>query len=200
MKLVLATNNRHKIREISEMLSGLDVDVITKDSYQDFPDVDETGATLEENAILKAEAIFEYTGLPSLADDSGLEVDAIDGEPGVNSARYAGPGCNFEDNNRKLLDALSGVSDEHRTARFRCVMAFCTGEGQTKLADGRVDGHITSTIRGKEGFGYDPVFEIPELGITFAEMSAEQKNSMSHRGRALEKAKSLIKDYLNSNS
>ncbi len=198
MKLVLATNNRHKIREITAMLAGLDVEVITKDSYPDFPDVDETGATLEENAILKAEAIFKYTGLPSLADDSGLEVDALNGEPGVNSARYAGPGCTFADNNRKLLKALDGVPNNDRTARFRCVIAFCTGENKTTLAEGRVDGRITSSIRGQEGFGYDPVFEIPDLGITFAEMPAEQKNGMSHRGRALENAKALIEDYLKS--
>lgn len=199
MKLVLATNNTHKIREITAMLAGFDVDVITKDSYPDFPDVDETGTTLEENAILKAEAIFEHTGLPSLADDSGLEVDALGGEPGVNSARYAGPGCTFVDNNRKLLDALDGVPEDKRTARFRCVIAFCTGENNTTLAEGSVDGRITSSIRGQEGFGYDPVFEIPEFGITFAEMPAEQKNGMSHRGRALEKAKTLIEDHLKSN-
>ncbi|MFH1891696.1 MAG: XTP/dITP diphosphatase [Candidatus Zixiibacteriota bacterium] len=197
MKLVLATNNIHKIREITEILSGLKVEIVTKDAYPDFPDVEETGATLEENAALKAAAIFDFTGLPSLADDSGLEVDAIGGEPGVNSARYAGPGCTFADNNRKLLSALEGIPDEKRSARFRCVIALCFGKNDLRFAEGRVNGRITTEIHGKQGFGYDPVFEIPHLGKTFAEMPAELKNSMSHRGKAVEKARRIIEDYLN---
>ena len=197
MKLVLATNNIHKIREITEILSGLDVEIVTKDAFHDFPDVDETGATLEENAALKAAAIFEFTGLPSLADDSGLEVNALDGEPGVNSARYAGPGCTFADNNRKLLAALEGIPKDKRSARFRCVIAVCFGKDDLRFAEGIVDGRITTEIHGKQGFGYDPIFEIPHLGQTFAEMPAELKNSMSHRGKAVEKARKIIEDYLN---
>jgi XTP/dITP diphosphohydrolase len=196
MKLVLATNNRHKIEEITTILEGLDVEIVTKDAYPDFPDVEETGATLEENAVLKAEAIYEFTGLPSMADDSGLEVDALGGVPGVNSARYAGPGCTFADNNAKLLKALDGVPDEKRAARFRCVIAICFGNGVTKLAEGRIEGEITTDIRGRQGFGYDPVFLIPHLGLTFAEMPPDQKNSMSHRGRAVRKAREVIEDYL----
>jgi XTP/dITP diphosphohydrolase len=196
MKLVLATNNRHKIREISEILEGLDVEIITKDSFEDFPEVDETGTTLEENATLKAEAVYEYTGQPSLADDSGLEVDALGGRPGVSSARYAGPGCTFADNNAKLLKALDGVSDEKRSARFRCVIAICFEKGETKLAEGRIDGTITRELRGRQGFGYDPVFLVPHLGLTFAEMPADQKNSLSHRGRAVRKARKVIEEYL----
>jgi XTP/dITP diphosphohydrolase len=198
MKLVLATNNIHKIREITEILSGLDVEIITKDAYSDFPDVDETGTTLEENAELKARAIFEFTGLPSMADDSGLEVDALDGEPGVNSARYAGPGCTFADNNRKLLAALDGIPEENRTARFRCVIAICFAEDDLRFAEGTINGRITNEVRGRQGFGYDPVFEIPHLKQTFAEMPAELKNSMSHRGRAVERARKIIEDYLRS--
>ena len=196
MKLVLATKNRHKIEEMTAILMGLDVEIITKDAYPDFPDVDETGATLEENAILKAKAIYEFTGLPSMADDSGLEVDALDGIPGVNSARYAGPGCTYADNNAKLLKALEGVPDEERTARFRCVIAICFDKGITRLAEGRVEGQITTDIRGRQGFGYDPLFLIPHLGLTFAEMPPDRKNSMSHRGRAVKKAREVVEDYL----
>ena len=196
MKLVLATNNPHKIEEMTAILEGLDVEIVTRDAYPDFPDVEETGATLEENAILKAEAIYEFTGLPSMADDSGLEVDALDGIPGVNSARYAGPGCTFADNNAKLLEALDGVPDEKRTARFRCVIAICFGKGVTKLAEGRIDGQITTDVRGRQGFGYDPIFLIPHLGLTFAEMPPDQKNSMSHRGRAVRKAREVVEDFL----
>jgi len=196
MKLVLATNNLHKIREMKEILADLDVEVLTKDDFDNFPDVEETGSTLEENAAIKSEAIFAFTGLPSLADDSGLEVDALDGAPGVVSARYAGPGCTFADNNRKLLKELDGVADDRRSARFRCVIAITFADGDTVLAEGRVDGRITHELRGREGFGYDPVFEIPDLGQTFAEMPADQKNSMSHRGRALTKAREAIEKRL----
>ena len=196
MKLVLATNNRHKIEEVTAILKSLDVEIITKDAYPDFPDVEETGTTLEENAVLKAEVIHKYTGLPALADDSGIEVDALNGEPGVNSARYAGPGCTFADNNAKLLKALKGIPSHKRTARFRCVVAVCFGDGNIRLAEGKIDGRITADLRGRQGFGYDPIFEIPHLGMTFAEMPSEQKNSMSHRGKALQKARKLIEDYL----
>jgi XTP/dITP diphosphohydrolase len=196
MKLVLATNNLHKIREIKEILSDLDVEIITRDSYPDFPEVEETGTSLEENAELKARAIFEFTGLPSMADDSGLEVDPLGGEPGVNSARYAGPGCTFADNNRKLLAALEGVPEQKRTAHFRCVIAICFSNDDLQFAEGRIDGQITTDARGREGFGYDPVFEITYLKQTFAEMPAELKNSMSHRGRAVQKARTIIEERL----
>lgn len=196
MKLVLATNNQHKIREMKEILAGLDVEVLSKQDFDNFPDVEETGSTMEENAAIKAKAIYEFTGLPSLADDSGLEVDALDGAPGVISARYAGPGCTFADNNRKLLRELEGVPDEKRDARFRCVIAIAFDEAEPILVEGFVNGRITHDTRGREGFGYDPVFEIPELGVTFAEMDAEKKNSMSHRGRALRKAREIIENRL----
>jgi len=196
MKLVLATNNKHKIREISALLDGLDIQILTKDDFADFPDVDETGTTLEANAELKARAIYEFTRLPSLADDSGLEVDHLNGAPGVYSARYAGEGCTFEDNNRKLLGELDGVPAEKRSARFRCVIAIAFDGSNVRLAEGRVDGRITTANQGKDGFGYDPVFEVPELGKTFAELSAEHKNRISHRGLALEVAKKLLAEFV----
>ena len=191
-KIVLATNNIHKIREISQIIEGLPLQLLSKDDFENFPDVEETGKLLEDNAVLKAEAIYEFTGLPSMADDSGLEVEFLNGEPGVMSARYAGPGCNFADNNRKLLKALQGVPTEKRGAAFRCVIAICFGPGDTELVEGRVEGIITEEIRGQEGFGYDPVFYFPQLNQTFAEISPEQKNKISHRALAVLGARQIL--------
>ena len=191
-KLVLATNNIHKIREISQIIEGLPIDLLSKNDFDNFPDVEETGKILEDNAILKARAIYDFTGLPSMADDSGLEVKALNGEPGVNSARYAGPGCTFADNNRKLLGALSGVPEDHRQAAFRCVIAICFGPQDIEVVEGKVNGYITEEIRGQEGFGYDPVFYYPELKQTFAEISAEEKNKISHRALAVISAKKIL--------
>jgi len=191
-KLVLATNNIHKIREISQIIEGLPVELLSKDDFEDFPDVEETGQVLEDNALLKARAIYEFTGLPSLADDSGLEVAALKGEPGVNSARYAGPGCTFRDNNRKLLKELSGVPGDRRQAAFRCVIAICFGPQDIEVVEGKVEGYITEDIRGQEGFGYDPVFYYPELKKTFAEIPAELKNKISHRALAVKHAQEIL--------
>ncbi len=193
MKLVLATNNAHKIREIQNILNGVDIRLLTKTDFPDFPDPDETGETMEENARLKARVIFTATGLPSLADDSGLEVDYLDGAPGVMSARFAGPGCTFADNNRKLLKLLEGVPDPERTARFRCVAALALGPDDLHLFEGTVEGRITTQIRGKEGFGYDPVFYFPEVGKAFAEIPEDLKNQYSHRGRAFRAAGEFIR-------
>ncbi|MFH1700657.1 MAG: XTP/dITP diphosphatase [Candidatus Zixiibacteriota bacterium] len=197
MKLVLATNNRDKVREMKNLLDDLDIEILTSKDFEDFPDIEETGMTLEENAILKAEGIFKATGLPSLADDSGLEVDALDGAPGVYSSRYAGPGCSYEDNNRKLIHEMAGVEKEKRTARFRCVIAISFGENDTKLVDGTVEGFITEvSSEFTNGFGYDPVFYYPPLGKTFAEISLEDKNKVSHRGKALFKAAQLLAERI----
>jgi XTP/dITP diphosphohydrolase len=191
-KIVLATNNRHKAEEIRAILTGLPLEILTAADFPDFPDPGETGATLEENATIKAIAIHEATGLWSVADDSGLEVDALDGAPGVVSARFAGPGCTFEDNNRKLLELLNDVSDEQRGARFRCVAALAKSSADVTLFSGEIRGTITREVRGMAGFGYDPVFYVPELGCTFAEATAEAKNRLSHRGRAFK----LVHDSL----
>ena len=197
MKLVLATNNRDKIREIRQALAGLDVTIMTADDFDDFPEIEETGATLEDNAVLKAEGIFKATGLPSLADDSGIEVDYLDGAPGVYSSRYAGPGCTYDDNNRKLLKALDGVPWEKRTARFRCVIAVCFAEGDTVTVEGKVEGYIAEKkSAAKGGFGYDPVFFYPPLGKTFADLPLTEKNRVSHRGKALKAAEKVIQDRL----
>jgi XTP/dITP diphosphohydrolase len=196
MKLVLATNNQDKIREMKNLLDELNIEILTSKDFDDFPDIEETGTTLEENAILKAEGIFKATGLPSLADDSGLEVDVLNGAPGVYSSRYAGPDCSYEDNNRKLIKEMAGVEKDKRTARFRCVIAICFGENDTKLVDGAAEGYITEeSSEFTHGFGYDPVFFYPPLRKTFAEISLDDKNKVSHRGKALLKARNLLEKH-----
>jgi XTP/dITP diphosphohydrolase len=196
MKLVLATNNQDKVREITRLLEGLDIEILTSKDFDHFPEIEETGDTFEDNAILKAEGIYRATGLPSLADDSGLEVDYLNGAPGVYSSRYAGPGCTYDDNNRKLLQQLESVPSEKRKARFRCVIAISFGEGKTETVEGVAEGYITEEKRAGGGFGYDPVFFFPPLERTFAELALDEKNRVSHRGKALEKAMALLRRHL----
>ncbi|MCP4684769.1 MAG: XTP/dITP diphosphatase [bacterium] len=197
MQLVLATNNKDKIREIKHLLDDLPVTIMTRDDFLDFPDPEETGTTLEENAILKAREISEFCELPALADDSGLEVDALDGAPGVYSSRYAGEDVTYEDNNRKLIKELKGVPSEKRTARFRCVIAVAWDKDDIQTVDGKADGFITEDIAEGKGFGYDPVFHYPPKDKRFSQMSLEEKNSVSHRGLALQEARTLLIDRLN---
>jgi XTP/dITP diphosphohydrolase len=171
-RLVVASKNPDKVEEIEGILAPLGlVGEVVK----------ETGVTLEENALLKARAVVEATGLPVVADDTGLEVDALDGAPGVQTARFAGDGARYEDNVAKMIAVMDGQSD--RTARFRTVVALVFPDGVEVVADGSVEGRITEAPRGAGGFGYDPIFEID--GATLAEMSAEEKNQLSHRARAL---------------
>jgi len=197
MQLVLATNNQDKIREIKHLLDDLPVTVLTRDDFLEFPDVEETAATLEENARLKASAIAKFCDLPALADDSGLEVDALNGAPGIYSSRYAGEDATYADNNRRLLQQLQGVLHEKRTARFRCVIAINWADGTTDTVEGVAEGYITEDIAGYEGFGYDPVFFYPPEGKRFSEMTLEEKNLVSHRGKALQKARDVIIERLN---
>ena len=197
MQLVLATHNRDKIREIKNLLENLPVTILTFEDFLEMPEIDETGETLEDNAILRAVGIADFTGYAALADDSGLEVDSLGGRPGVRSSRYAGPGCTYDDNNRKLLQELNGVPEEKRTAHFRTVIAIAWDKDKVETVEGRADGIITLSNRGQSGFGYDPVFYYPPAGKTFAEMTLDEKNKVSHRGRALLKAKELISKYLN---
>lgn len=197
MQLVLATNNRDKIREIRDLLDDLPITILTRDDFLEFPDPEETGTTLEENATIKAQAIAGFTDLPALADDSGLEVDALDGAPGVYSSRFAGHGCTYRDNNEKLLRELDGVPDDKRTARFRCVIAVAWSDDDITLVEGVAEGKIAADVAGREGFGYDPVFFYPPTGKRFSEMTLEEKNLVSHRGRALQKARDVIIERLN---
>jgi XTP/dITP diphosphohydrolase len=188
-RLLLATTNKGKAREYKALLSGIPYEIVTMTEQGFYLEVEETGTTFEENARLKAETLAVESGLLSLADDSGLEVDALDGEPGVRSNRYAGEGASDEDRYRLLLDKLKDVPDEKRTARFHCVIAIAAPDGQVELYSGDCPGVITKEPRGKNGFGYDPVFYLPELRKTMAELWQEEKNKISHRARAAEKAR-----------
>ncbi|MFM7270223.1 MAG: RdgB/HAM1 family non-canonical purine NTP pyrophosphatase [Actinomycetes bacterium] len=193
LRLVVATANPDKAREIEAVLrsSGLDVELVARPA--EVPEVEETGETLEENARLKAEALRDATGLAALADDTGLEVDALDGAPGVYSARYAGPDATYDDNCAHLLAALAAVP-EPRTARFATSIVVALPDGRELVARGEVDGAITTAPRGAGGFGYDPVFAPIGSGLTFAEMTPEAKHAISHRGRALRAAAAALWD------
>jgi XTP/dITP diphosphohydrolase len=185
VRFVLATANADKAREIAEVLASAGVDVELDPRPADFSDVEETATTFEDNARLKAIAVCEATHLPALADDSGLEVDALGGAPGVRSARYAGEHATSDDNVAKLLEQLASVPDDRRGARFACVALARFPDGREVAAFGSVEGRIARERRGREGFGYDPVFvPIEGDGRTFAEMEPAEKNDLSHRGRA----------------
>ncbi|HSF66676.1 MAG TPA: XTP/dITP diphosphatase [Nitrospiraceae bacterium] len=190
--LVLATRNRHKAAELVALLGDLHITIRTLDEFPDAPDVVEDGDTCESNAVKKAQAIAEFTGLPAVADDTGLEVDALGGRPGVFAARYAGEHATYEDNCRKLLQELTGVPRERRTARFLTVAAIALPSDGMQVARGTLDGLIADEARGTLGFGYDPVFLIPELGKTLAQMSADQKNMISHRAKAFAKIREIL--------
>jgi XTP/dITP diphosphohydrolase len=191
-ELVLATRNRHKGEELAALLGDLGITIRTLDEFPDAPDVVEDGDTCEANAIKKARAIAEFTGLPAVADDTGLEVDALGGRPGIYAARYAGEGATYEDNCRKLLRELAGVPRERRTARFLTVAAIALPSDGVRVAQGTLAGVIAEEASGTLGFGYDPVFLIPELGKTLAQLSADQKNTISHRAKAFAKMREIL--------
>jgi XTP/dITP diphosphohydrolase len=193
MELVLATRNRHKVVEMESLLKGLGVQVRSLAEFHGAPEVVEDGATYEENALKKARSAAAFTGKPALADDTGLEVEALNGRPGIHAARFAGDGCSFQDNIRKLLGVLQGVPRERRQARFICVLALVTPDGREELVRGELEGRITEEPAGVGGFGYDPVFFSSEAGKTLAELTSEEKNRISHRRRAVDKARELFK-------
>jgi len=192
MKVVLATRNKGKAREIGRILFGSGVDIVSLDEFPGISLPPETGATMKENALIKARAVSVSTGLPALADDSGLEVDFLGGAPGVFSARFAYDGATDEQNWRKLLKELEGVPASKRTARFRCVMALVGFDDGERCFEGVFEGVIAGGPKGSNGFGYDPVFLIPSKGMTSAELSPDEKNSISHRARALDALKSYL--------
>lgn len=196
-RIVLASGNRGKLREFSQILAPLNISVAPQSDFA-VRDAEETGLSFVENAIIKARHACQVTGLPALADDSGLEVDALRGAPGIYSARYAGEGCGDEDNNRKLLAALSNVPDQQRSARFQCVLVFMRhAEDPTPLiCQGSWEGQILHEARGHNGFGYDPLFLVPELNCASAELSPEQKAQYSHRGKAVTQFIQAIGPYL----
>jgi len=194
--LVIATQNRDKAREIEAVLAPLPVNLRGLWEWPEAPEVEESGRTLEANAALKAEAAARFTGMWAVADDTGLEVDALNGAPGVYSARFAGPGATYAGNRAKLLELLLGVSLRHRTARFRTVVALARPGRKTVTVEGSVSGWITEGERGDFGFGYDSVFLYPQTRKTFAEMTPAEKNSVSHRGRALKALRTLLTGLL----
>jgi XTP/dITP diphosphohydrolase len=193
-ELVLATRNRHKREELVALLGDLGITIRTLDEFPDAPEVVEDGDTCEANAVKKARAIADFTGLPAVADDTGLEVDALGGRPGVYAARYAGEDATYEDNCRKLLRELMGVPREQRTAHFLTVAAIALPSDGTRVAQGTLDGVIAEEASGTLGFGYDPVFLVPELGKTLAQLPADQKNRISHRAKAFTQAKDLLRE------
>jgi len=184
-KLVIASKNKGKIAEIREMLAGLPLEILSLQDFPEAPDIEEDGESFFANALKKAQTVAAYTGLPVLADDSGLEVDALGGAPGIHSARYAGVGASDGDNNEKLLEDLKDVPAERRGAAFRCVLVLYRPEGSCEEFTGRWPGVITETLRGANGFGYDPLFYVPASGKTVAQMSREEKNLGSHRAQAV---------------
>ncbi|HET9888173.1 MAG TPA: XTP/dITP diphosphatase [bacterium] len=191
-RVILATRNRHKIEELLRLLNVPGIVFEDLRSWPPLPEVEEDGATYEENAIKKAREIADATGLPALADDSGLDVDALGGAPGLHSARYAGQGASDAANRAKLLQAMAAVPDERRTARFRCVIAIAIPDGSAMTVQGSCEGTILREERGSGGFGYDPLFLPEGERETFAEMSDAQKDALSHRGVAVRRAAEVL--------
>jgi len=185
-KIILASGNAGKVREIHQLLAKQQINVISQSEF-DTPEAEETGLTFVENAILKARNAALHCGLPAIADDSGIEVDALKGQPGIYSARFAGPDCNDQDNNRRLLELLEDVPEAQRTARFQCVLVYLRhAEDPTPIiCQGTWDGVILRAPQGDNGFGYDPLFWLPEQNCTSADLAPEIKNQLSHRGQAL---------------
>ncbi|MDE7170335.1 MAG: XTP/dITP diphosphatase [Oscillospiraceae bacterium] len=194
MKLVLASKNPKKLKEMNEILSGIGVEVCSQADIGVDVDVEETGTTFEENSRLKAQAVMEASGLPAIADDSGLCVDALNGAPGVYSARYGGEGLDDAGRYRLLLSSMP--MGQARTAKFVSVITCCFPNGDVLTARGECPGTIAFAPMGEGGFGYDPVFFLPKLKKTFAQLSAEEKNAISHRGRALETFQAKLEEYL----
>ncbi len=196
MILVLATKNQGKIREIERALDLPNLEIRSLQDFPDLPEVEEDGRTFQENAFKKAQTCAQATGRPALADDSGLEVDCLNGAPGIYSARFSGTGATDEANNRKLLSLLGGIPEEKRTARFVCQMVLYLPEGKWIQAEGFCPGIIAPGPRGEHGFGYDPVFYLPEFGKTMAEIPLEEKNRISHRAQALREIRSHLEAIL----
>ena len=194
MKILLATQNLGKVKELQALLHGEEIEVMSLRDIANWEEVEETGETFAENAALKARVAAKRSGLISLADDSGLEVDALKGAPGVYSARYAGEPKDDERNNEKLIKELEGVPEEERSGRFRCALVIATPEGEEFLTEGTVEGRIQKERRGTEGFGYDPLFYLPDFKRTMAELNVSQKNKLSHRAQAFQKAIPILRE------
>lgn len=195
-KIIFATGNAGKMKEIRNILSDLPVQVLSMKEVGIQTDIVEDGKTFAENAVIKARAIMQLTGEVVLADDSGLEIDYLNKEPGIYSARYMGEDTSYRIKNANLIQRLEGVPDEERTARFVCAIAAAFPDGTVKTTEGTIEGRIGNEEKGENGFGYDPIFYVPEFGCTTAELSEEQKNEISYRGKALTEMKEILKDKL----
>lgn len=195
-EIVIATKNPDKRRELARLLKGLKIKVISLEQYPEFGGAREGNRSFRENAIRKAMAVSKFTGKLALADDSGLETDALDGRPGIRSSRFAGRDATYAQNNQKLLRMLQDKKADQRGAQFRCVVAICKYPEIIGVTEGKIRGRIADSPRGRYGFGYDPIFIIPKYKKTFAQLSPGIKNSISHRALALKKARRLIKIYL----
>jgi XTP/dITP diphosphohydrolase len=195
-RIVLASNNAGKVREFNQLLSDSELEVVPQSEFS-VPDIEETGLSFVENAILKARNAAQHTGLPAIADDSGLEVDALGGAPGIYSARYAGAGANDLDNLEKLLDRLRDVDDDQRSARFQCLMVYMrhAQDPTPRIFQGTWEGRILRHPRGSGGFGYDPVFLVPDMNRASAELPPDVKNRLSHRGQALRQLVASLRSH-----
>ena len=196
MKIVFASSNEGKVREIREMLEGMGIELISLSNYAGVPEIVEDGKSFLENALKKAKIVSEYTGETVLADDSGLQIEVLGGEPGIYSSRYAGEKATDEENNTKLLTKLKNIPREKRTAFFICVLVLYRRDGSYDYFEGKWNGQIIDERRGNNGFGYDPIFLVPELKMTAAELPAEIKNKVSHRGQAFAQLKKKLGERL----
>lgn len=193
-KIIVATSNKGKWREFEALFAPLHIQVLSNQDVDSerIPDIVEDGATFEENALKKARAYYDQFGIPALADDSGLEIEALNGEPGIFSARYAGEHCSDEDNIEKVLEQMKGIPSVQRKARFTCAIAFISGNEPPLVARGHCPGYIAEERSGTEGFGYDPIFYLPDHGKTMAQLTKEEKNSISHRYQAMKQLLQLM--------
>ena len=196
MKIVIATHNKDKYKELHFGLKSLDINLKSLFDFPDIGEIVEDGDTLKDNALIKARTVFKMTSLPSISDDTGLEVDALNGAPGIYTARYAGENCSYLDNVNKMLHEMKDISNENRSATFKTVMAYVDGNVEL-TCEGIVKGTITRTIKGVGGFGYDSIFYSNEKKKTFAEMTIEEKNLVSHRSKAISNLKAELATYLN---
>ena len=197
--IVLATQNRDKREELQEALSEFTVKILSLNNFPFIGEIEEVGQTLQENSMIKAKTVHNLTQLPVIADDTGLEVEALNGAPGIYSARYAGEDVTYEDNVNKLLAEMENIPLENRKAQFRTVISFVDKDREL-WTEGTIKGIIGETAKGKNGFGYDPVFFVPELGKTFSELSIGEKNKISHRGLAMKKFRILLREYISDQS
>tara|TARA_B100001029_G_C15022649_1_gene431581 strand:+ start:623 stop:1249 length:627 start_codon:yes stop_codon:yes gene_type:complete len=195
MKIVLATHNKDKFKEMSSILDLYSINILPLNKFPQITEIIEDGNSLVENALIKARTVYQKTGLHAWADDTGLEVDALYGQPGIYSARYSGENCTYLDNVNKLLKEMVNVIDNKRTAKFRTAVAF-VGNNVELIAEGVVEGLITKKMKGVAGFGYDPVFYVPEMGKTYSEMNMNEKNQISHRSKAIKNMIYLLQNHI----